>query len=232
MTKILQHHRVTELLQVSYQLHETTRHIRRHLDRPARTEVTHRYTLSFTVDEDALDQVRRTFGWRLFVTNSSQEVLPLTEAILTYRQAPVAERDFSRLKGVPLGLRPVYLHREDHLIGMVRLLSLALRFLTLVEFLVRQQLDQTQDTLAGLYPGNPQQATQRPTTERLLRAFQNLTLTFIRTSDSSLIHLSPLSTLQSRILALIGFPDSIYTDLTRPLDPIPLYSFSNRRKIS
>lgn len=222
VTQILRQHRVTDLLQVAFQLHETTRHIRRHLDRPPRTEVTHRYTLTVTRNEAALAQLRRTFGWRLFVTNSSQEELPLAEAILTYRQAPVAERDFSRLKGTPLGLRPVYLHREDHLIGLVRLLSLALRVLTLVEFLVRQQLLDTQDSLTGLYPGNPTLPTQRPTTERLLRAFQNITLTFIRTSEQSIIHLSPLSALQSRILALIGLPDSIYTALTTPSDPIPI----------
>ncbi len=222
VTQILQQHRVTDLLQIAYQLHETTRQIRRHLDRPARTEVTQRYTLTVTRNEAALAQLRRTFGWRLFVTNASQEELPLADAILTYRQAPVAERDFSRLKGIPLGLRPVYLQREDHLVGLVRLLSLALRVLTLVEFLVRQQLLDTQDSLTGLYPGNPTLPTLRPTTERLLRAFQNITLTFIHTSDHSLIHLSPLSALQSRILALIGLPDSIYTSLTRPSDPIPI----------
>lgn len=222
VTQILQHYRVTDWLQVTYPLHKTTRHIRRHLDRPARREVTHRYSVTVTIQEEALAQVRRTFGWRLFVTNASQEALPLADAILTYRQAPVAERDFSRLKGLPLGLRPVYLQREDHLVGLVRLLSLALRFLTLVEFLVRLQLHDAQDTLAGLYPGNPKQTTQRPTTERLLRAFCHLTLTFIQTGDHSLIHLSPLSALQSRILALIGFPDSIYTDLTCSVDPIPI----------
>lgn len=76
--------------------------------------------------------------------------------------------------------------------------------------------------ITGLYPGNPTLATQRPTTERLLRAFHNLTLTFIRTDGQSLIHLSPLPALQSRILALIGLPDSIYTDLTRSPGPIPI----------
>lgn len=222
VTKLLQQYRVTDLLQVAYPLHKTTRHIRRHLDRPPRHTVTHRYSVTVTLNQEALAQVRRPFGWRLFVTNASQEALPLAEAILTYRQAPVAERDFSRLKGVPLGLRPVYLQRDDHLIGLVRLLSLALRLLTLVEFLVRLRLHDAQDTVAGLYPGNPKQATHRPTTERLLRAFCNLTLTFIHTADQSLIHLSPLSALQSRILALIGFPDSIYTDLTCSVDPIPI----------
>jgi len=222
VTQILQHYHVADLLQIAYPFQVTKRQIRRHLDRPARTEEIHRYSLTVTLNDAALAAVRRTFGWRLFVTNCSQVELPLSTAILTYRQAPVAERDFSRLKGVPLGLRPVYLHRDDHLIGLVRLLSLALRLLTLVESLVRQRLLEAQATLPGLYPGNPKQQTQQPTTERLLQAFQNLTLTFIYADGQSLIHLSPLSTLQLHILALIGFPVSIYTDLTCSLDPIPI----------
>lgn len=220
--KILKQHRVSDFLQLSYRSHETERHIRRYKERPARIEVSTRYTIDVLVDEDALAKERRTLGWRLFVTNSSQDELPLAQALLTYRQAPVFERDFSRLKGAPLGLRPVYLHREDHIIGLVRLLSLALRLLTLVEFIVRQELQQSQLPLPGLYPGNPKQETLRPTTERLLRAFHNLTLTFIRHGEQELLHLTPLSQLQSRILSLIRLPDSIYTDLTKPLDPIPI----------
>lgn len=44
------------------------------------------------------------------------------------------ERNFARLKGKPLGIRPLYVQREDHLIGLVRLLSLALRVLTAMQF--------------------------------------------------------------------------------------------------
>ena len=46
------------------------------------------------------------------------------------------ERDFARLKGKSLGIRPLYVQREDHLVGLVRLLSLALRLLTAIEYVV------------------------------------------------------------------------------------------------
>jgi hypothetical protein len=60
------------------------------------------------------------------------------------------------------------------MIGLVRLLSLALRLLTLAECVVQRKLQQQQTTLAGLYEGNPKRSTSRPATERLLRAFQCL----------------------------------------------------------
>jgi hypothetical protein len=45
---------------------------------------------------------------------------------------------------------------------MVRLLSLALRVLTLVEHVVREALEAAGESLQGLYAGNPKRETARP----------------------------------------------------------------------
>ncbi|WP_228021053.1 hypothetical protein [Microcystis sp. LEGE 08355] len=63
------------------------------------------------------------------------------------------------------------------------LLTIALRVFTLREFVVRRQLHQSQSSLAGLYEGNPKRATNRPTAEKMLRAFNNITL-YIHREDS------------------------------------------------
>ncbi len=47
-----------------------------------------------------------------------------------------------------------------------------------MEFVVRRQLATEQQSLPGLYDGNPQRTTQRPTAERLLKAFGEITLYF------------------------------------------------------
>jgi transposase len=73
----------------------------------------------------------------------------------------------------------LYVRRDDHAKGMVRLLSLALRVLTLVEHVVRRQLQASGDALPGLYPGNPTRETDRPTTQRLLKAFCDICRSFI-----------------------------------------------------
>jgi hypothetical protein len=69
-------------------------------------------------------------------------------------------------------LPPIYLQRDDHATGLIRLLSVGLRVLTLLEFVVRRGLAVAQTTLAGLYVGNPKRAMARPTTERLLKRFE------------------------------------------------------------
>lgn len=218
---ILQHHRVADLLHLTYERQVSQRPIRKYKDRPARTEETVRYQLHLSRDEDAIAAQYRTLGWRLYGLNAPAEHLSLAQAVLAYRGAPIIERDFSRLKGRPLGLRPVYLHREDHLTGLVRLLSLALRILTLTEFVARRSLEAEKETLAGLYPGNPKQPTQRPTTERLLAAFQDITLSLVQLPGQTIIHLTPLTPLQCRILNLLDLPTSIYTDLAANTLPNP-----------
>ena len=55
--------------------------------------------------------------------------------------------------------------------GLIRLLSIALRALTLFEFVVRRHLAGTE--LAGLYLGNRTRATAPPSAELLLEAFKD-----------------------------------------------------------
>jgi transposase len=211
---ILNKHRLTEYLEVTYQQDVQERQVRAYKNRPARTETTIRYQLVLRRNESAIRTTYRTMGWRLLVTNAPPERLSLAEAVRTYRgSVPTIERDFARLKGRPLGLRPLFVQRDDHVTGLVRLLSLALRILTLMEFVARRSLQAEQDTLAGLYPGNPTQTTSRPTTERLLQAFKGITLSIIDLPGQHIQHVTPLTPLQNRILQLLRLSDSVYTGL-------------------
>jgi hypothetical protein len=53
----------------------------------------------------------------------------LEQAVLTYRQEWLLERGFHRLKGVPLSLSLLFVKRDDQVVGLTNLLSLAVRFL-------------------------------------------------------------------------------------------------------
>jgi transposase len=221
VTAILQKHRVTDLLHLTYERQLSRRQKRKYKDRPACVEETVRYQLHVQHNEEAIANEHRTQGWRLYVLNAPEPTFSLAQAVHAYRGAANIERDFSRLKGRPLGLRPIYLQREDHLKGLVRLLSLALRILTLTEFVARRALAAADTGLAGLYPGNPKQQTQRPTTERLLAAFANITLSLVQLPGQSIVHITPLTPLQCRILELLDLPTAIYTDLAANVLPNP-----------
>jgi transposase len=211
---ILAHYNVEGLLTVQLKRRTRQRSIRAYADRPARVEKQHRYVVEVQPDLAAIEQVERTLGWRAYATNTPRQALSLPLAVQAYRDEYLAERNFARLKGRPLSLSPVWLTRDDHALGLTRLLTLAARVLALVEYRVRQRLADTQQTLVGLYPGQATRATNQPTTERLLLAFKPITLTIIRKGQQVERYVTPLSNLHKSILDLLGYPSDLYERLT------------------
>ena len=175
-------------------------------------------------NEEAIADLVSTLGWRAYATNASQERLSLENAVREYRHEYHIEHGFGRLKGAPLSIAPLFVKRDDQVVGMTHLLSIALRLLTLIEFVVRRSLKQQEATLAGLYKDNPRRATATPTAERLLQAFVPITLTQIQLPDQVVRHVTPLTSVQAQILRLLGLPADLSAGLARriPQTAFPL----------
>jgi transposase len=209
---ILKRHRVHEFLAVTLtaQSVSETRYVQR--GRPAANAPTQQVTriqlqLQMQRQPQAIEQAEHLAGWRLYLTNAPIAQLSLPQAILYYRDEWLLERGFHRFKRGHLPALPIYFQNQDRIAGLMFLLTLALRVFTLMEFVVRLALQTAQQSLAGLYAGNPKRATHRPAAEQLLKAFDNLTLYFL--PDASLL-VTPLSHLQKQILALMKLPESLY----------------------
>jgi transposase len=211
---IVSRYHVPGLLQVQYEAQTRQRLVRRYGDRPATVRVEQELHVTASVDPEAVEAAVRQLGWQVDAANQPADQLSLEQAVLAYRDQYLVERDMGRLKGHPLSLTPMYLERDDHATGLIRLLSMGLRVLTLLEFVVRRRLAVERTALAGLYAGQPKRATVRPTAERLLESFQEVTLTIIREGRSRRYHLTPLSPVQRRILVLMNLPVDIYTRLS------------------
>ena len=125
----------------------------------------------------------------------------------------LVERGFGRLKGRSLSLTPMYLADDARATGLIRWLTVGLRVLTVLEGVVRRRLDELGDQLTGLYAGNPKRATARPTAESLLRVFKGVALSFIAVGGQTYHHVTPLSEVQHKILRLLDYPVTIYTEL-------------------
>ena len=210
---IIQRYGMDDLLWFRLTPHVTPRPVRAYRGQPARVAHDHHATVEVCVDETALEAAVRRLGWRMYGTNQPIESLSLAQAVLAYRSEYQVERSLGRLKGRPLSLTPMYVQRDDHATGLIRLLSIALRVLTLLEFVGRRQLATEGAKLAGLYAGNPQRETARPTAERLLEAFQDITLTIVKGFQQTDRQVTTLSPLQQRILEMLGFSSALYTRL-------------------
>ena len=209
---ILKRHRVQEFFSVTptEKILTQTRYVRR--GRPTPNSPTEAVTrlqliLEFQRQSAAIEKAEQMAGWRLYVTNAPISRLSVTQAVIYYREQWLLERGFHRFKRGRLPALPIYFQHEDRIAGLMFLLSLALRVFTLVEFVVRQALQSAQQSLAGLYDGNSQRATERPSTEQLLKAFDGLTLYCL---PDLTIFITPLSALQQQILSLMKIPESIY----------------------
>jgi transposase len=137
----------------------------------------------------------------------------LEQAVWAYREQYLVEQCFGSLKGCPLSLTPFYLQSEHRVVGLILLLSMALRLLVLAQFVARKNLKEQGHRLSGIYAGQPGGQTESPTTEMMLRTFRGVTLSYLNVNGEIHWHLTPLSDTQKRILKLLGLPSRTFSKL-------------------
>ena len=177
---ILAKHRVEGLVTVTVttDVHEAVK--RRYGTRLATTVRSEHVRVGAASDEVTLVHTVRRLGWRVYATNHTAEALSLAQGGAAYRSEYLIEQGFGRLKGHSLALTPLFLHNAQRVVALICLLSIALRVLVLIQFVVRRNLQQADAPLKGIYPGQPGRATAQPTTEMMLWAFRGVTLSRLK----------------------------------------------------
>jgi transposase len=214
-------HDVAGLLEVSWERQETvrTKYIGRGRggpNRPKTTEWDIRYQITAVRrHEAAIRQRVERSGWQVQVSNVPAGRLSLEESLWAYRGGWRGERLFHLLKDEPLGIRPFYVWRDDQILGLTHLVTLALRLLTLFEMLVRRGQERSGEKLPGLYPGQAKRVSENPTAKRVLEAIARAGITLTRVEDGGEVrwHLTPLPRLVKRVLAYLGLSEAVYTRL-------------------
>lgn len=219
--KVLEQYGVTGLLQVRWECEERLRiryvgRGRPGPNRPKKTERQVRYVItSVERNETAIARQRHRMGWQVRVTNLPGAKADLAQCEEYYRRGWCLEHGFHLLKDKPLGIRPLYVRKDDQILGLTRLLTLGARLLTLLQTQVRRGLKEQEEEMGGLYEGLPKLTTARPTVKRLLRAFVRAEITLTRTQMGEYVswHITPLSPLLEKILGYLGLSPSLYTRL-------------------
>jgi len=166
------------------------------------------FRLSCERVEMAMVRAMNQLGWRVSATTHPAHHLTVEQAGEASRDDHLVERTFARLTGHPLSPAPLSVQRDDHRVGLVRVLTLALRVLTVLEGVVRQRLGER----SGLFAGNPTRPTARPPVEHVLEAFCDVTVTVISPPGFAQRHVTPLSPLHQQMLALCGFSPGFADD--------------------
>jgi transposase len=218
--RVLQDQRVDGLLSVAWekQVEQTTHYVGRGrgaVHREKRVIQKTRYHITqITRQADRIGALRQRFGWKAFVTNAGPQRLSLQEAVLCYRNEYRVERIVHRLKS-RVHIAPLFVKLNEQIEGLTYLLTLGVRVLTVTEFVLRRSLERAQASLPGLHPENKHKRTDKPTAERILRAFAGISLTVIKNAagEDILRRLTPLSELQEDILQRLGLGVILYRQL-------------------
>ncbi|HSQ58335.1 MAG TPA: transposase, partial [Gemmata sp.] len=204
---------VDGLLDYTVRAMTTTRRVRAYRDRPARQETEVSFEIEVSRAEALIQEKKRERGWQVYGTNAL--AMTLAPVVWAYRGQYRIEDDWSRLKGRSLGLTPLYLQDEERIQGLVYLLSLALRILTLLEWVVRERLHNEGAKLQGIYAGQPGRQTARPSAELLLRVMKPISVSVVEVNGQTHTMLSPLTEVQTRLLELWGLPPDLYEKVAR-----------------
>ena len=217
---VLTAHRVEGLLRVVWekQVEQSTHYVGRGRGSENREKRVHEKIRSHITQiarqEDRIAALRQRLGWKAFVTNAGPKWLSLQDAVLCYRHEYRVERIFHRLKS-HVQIAPLFVKLNEQIEGLTYLLTLGVRVLTVTEFVLRRSLEQAQASLPGLHPENKHKVTDKPTAERILKAFSDVSLTIIKnaTGEEILRRLTPLSGLQEDILQRLGLGVTLYAQL-------------------
>ena len=141
-------------------------------------------------------------------------MLPLAEAILTYRGVPAGiERFFHLLKGRSLGLHPLFVRSDQQIRGLLYRLTLAARVLTYLEGVVRKTLRISRTGLTHLMLNNLHQAVEKPTIRQLLEVVcrSSIALVILHEITGAVSrHLTPIPEVVEKIVRAMRLPDDTY----------------------
>jgi transposase len=218
---IVKKQRVEGLLCCEVRTTTQNRTLQRYRERPERMVREHTHRVEVMRQQDVIELTLREMGWRMYATNHLE--MNLVAVVWGYRGQYRIEDDWSRLKGRPLSLTPMYVQEESRIHGLVLLLSLAIRQLTLLEWAVRKKLTESEESLRGVYPGQPGRQADRPGAEMLLKVFKDINLIIVEVSDQQMPHITPLTPLQEQLLGLWELPSDLYRRLTLPISESPKF---------
>jgi transposase len=141
--------------------------------------------LTYQVDQEKLAQAEAIDGRYLLGTNDDSLSAP--EMLVRFKGQEVVERRIKVVKG-PIRIRPMFLHKQERIEGLILVAMVALLVYTILEMLCRR-------------------AGQPITARQVLEKFERLGAIYLQFSDGSVLKLpSALTPFQGQLIELLRFP--------------------------
>jgi transposase len=216
--KLLKDNDLEDFLNVNIQCKEKTKELRAYGAKPARTEIIKSFSIQITKNQAAIEAHKTLLGWQVYATNAPSELLSFEKCVLKYRHQSNVEHQFDNLRNKVAHLVPIYLQKDERIKGLVNILMLALKVCALLEYKIAEALSKNNEELYQTYEGNPKRGTKRPSTRRILKAFEGITIALIFVNyELQFAIMSHLEPVQYKILSLLNIEKGIYTELANKM---------------
>lgn len=169
-----------------------------------------KFSLTWTINERALEERRQLDGIFVQKTNLSRRQWPLDKVLPKAREQSRVEKRFHHLKG-PLAVSPTFLKNPKRIAGLLAVLILALTVMSLMEREVRKNLKG--QPMYGIYPEN--RPSPAPTGPKLIAAFSTLCIVIIHEHGQTYRRLAQLTPVQKQIIDLLSLPEGLLKTFKR-----------------
>lgn len=172
-----------------------------------RKEIRTRFSISFDVNREHVEEAERQDGIFPLVTNDRD--LSVKEVLEIYKRQPALEKRFSQMK-TQFRVAPVFLKLVHRIVALLTVYYLSLLVQAILEREMRRAMKKAKLACLPLYP--EERTCKAPTTRRLIDVFENVQLHELRPAEGgpTLRFVTELSELQRALLTLLGIPETDY----------------------
>lgn len=210
--RILQEHHCQQLIR--YEIDATRQYERVYQqkgrpckDSPYKISWNQFFSLSFSVDKDAVQDEEKTDGVFPLITNLDAETYPAKKVLEIYKFQPFLEKRHTQLKTYQ-EIAPVYLKKAERVVAFLHVHVMALMVGSLIERRLRQAMRQKNLQSLPIYPEDRPCAS--PTIFDIVRLFKNVERFEVTSGDQLLIFPAELSKIQKEVLNLLSINLAAY----------------------
>lgn len=166
-----------------------------------------RYDFAVSEVAVALRKEANTDGVFPLVTNLEEKTHKALDVLQIYRYQPYIERRFENLK-TEYAIAPVYLKKQERVVGLVHVYFIALMVAALIERQIRGSMKREGIGALPIYP--EARECKAPTSPRIFGTFAQVDWYKHIAAGTATVFPVKLNPTQAQVLSLLGLPKTIY----------------------
>ena len=193
---------------ITYQIHATREYKRLYQQKGRPTKDSSKkitwkqvFSISFSIDKDAVGEEEKTDGVFPLITNLDSKTHSAKKTLEIYKFQPFLEKRHSQIKTYQ-EIAPVYLKNAERVVAFLHMHVMALMVASLIERKLRLAMQEKGITSLPIYPENRSCAS--PTIFDIVRLFRNVERYEVMAGDDTMIFPAELTSIQKEVLNLLG----------------------------